>query len=210
MLYIHIKRILDFILSFVLLLLLSPVILLIIVMIKLFSKGPAFFVQTRPGLNGKPFKVYKFRTMRVETELSGVPLSDMERMTRVGKFLRATSLDEISQFFNVLKGDMSFIGPRPLLVEYLEYYTERQAMRHNVLPGITGWAQVNGRNSISWEQRFEYDVFYVENIGFLFDLKIVVKTIINILKKSGINSSENETMEKFRGGEESVPVIISR
>lgn len=163
--------------------------------------GPVLFRQQRPGKDGKLFIIYKFRTMSIETFRSGIKLLDIERITKFGTFLRATSLDELPQIFNVLKGEMSFIGPRPLLVEYLEFYSPRQARRHDVLPGITGFAQVNGRNAITWAQKFEYDVFYVENICYAMDLKIIFKTILNVLKREGINSNNNVTMQVFSGNE---------
>ncbi len=164
------------------------------------DKGPVLFCQKRPGKNGKVFTVYKFRTMSVKThDSNGNELSDMARMTKIGIFLRKTSLDEIPQFFNVLKGEMSFIGPRPLLCEYLELYSEYQARRHEVRPGISGWAQVNGRNALSWEKKFEYDVYYVENISFALDIRILFMTAKNVLTGNGINSSEEVTMEKFTG-----------
>lgn len=168
--------------------------------IKANDGSPALFSQKRPGKDGKIFTVYKFRTMTVKTtDKEGKPLSDMERMTKIGSFLRKTSLDELPQFVNVLKGEMSFIGPRPLLCEYLEYYNSEQARRHEVRPGITGWAQVNGRNAISWEEKFNYDVYYVDNMSLALDAKIIFKTIKNVLIHDGINSSEANTMEKFTG-----------
>ena len=162
-------------------------------------KGPVLFKQRRPGKDAKIFTVYKFRTMRVETERDGRPLSDMERITKVGAFLRKISIDELPQLFNIIRGEMSFIGPRPLLVEYLDYYTPEQMRRHEVMPGISGWAQVNGRNAISWEEKFKYDVWYVDNMSFLLDLKIVFLTIYNILKREGINNSKWDTMPLFTG-----------
>ena len=145
------------------------------------------------------FEVYKFRTMRVETECDGKLLSDMERMTKVGSFLRKTSIDELPQLFNIIHGEMSFIGPRPLLVQYLEYYSPEQMRRHEVTPGISGWAQVNGRNAISWEEKFEYDVWYVDNQSFLLDLKIFWLTIYNVVKGKNVNNSQNDTMPDFKG-----------
>lgn len=196
----YIKRILDFIFAVVLLILLSPIMLLAAIAIKIEDpKGPVLFKQKRPGKNAKIFTVYKFRTMRVETEKDGRPLSDMERITKVGTFLRKTSIDELPQLFNIIRGEMSFIGPRPLLVEYLDYYTPEQMRRHEVMPGISGWAQVNGRNAISWEEKFKYDVWYVDNMSFLLDLKIVFMTIYNILKREGINNSKWDTMPLFTG-----------
>lgn len=170
------------------------------ILIKLDDGGPAVFRQKRPGKDGKIFEVYKFRTMSVKTEdENGRALSDMERMTKIGSILRKTSIDELPQFVNVLKGEMSFIGPRPLLCEYLELYSPEQARRHEVRPGISGWAQVNGRNAITWEEKFNYDVYYVENISLFLDVKILFKTVKNIFARADINCSEENTMEKFKG-----------
>lgn len=157
-------------------------------------KGPILFKQERPGKDEKIFKVYKFRTMKVDTKKD---LSDMDRITRIGKILRKTSIDELPQIFNVIRGEMSFIGPRPLLVEYLAYYNKEQQRRHDVLPGISGWAQVNGRNAITWEEKFKLDIFYVENHSFALDTKIIFQTIGNILDSKNINESEKHTMIKF-------------
>lgn len=195
----RLKRVLDLLLA----LLLSPLALLIVSLcyagIKLESHGPAFFVQERPGYKGKIFHIYKLRTMSVETERNGVPLSDMERMTRMGRVIRACSFDELPQLYNILRGEMSFIGPRPLLVKYLPLYTKEQMRRHDVLPGISGWAQVNGRNEISWEQKFERDVWYVDHVCFRLDVKIFWMTICNVLRREGINSGSNDTMAAFTG-----------
>lgn len=197
--YMRLKRVLDLLLA----LLLSPLSLLIVSLcyagIKLESHGPAFFVQERPGYKGKIFRIYKLRTMSVETERNGVPLSDMERMTRLGRVIRACSFDELPQLYNILRGEMSFIGPRPLLVKYLPLYTKEQMRRHDVLPGISGWAQVNGRNEISWEQKFERDVWYVDHVCFRLDVKIFWMTICNVLRREGINSGSNDTMAAFTG-----------
>lgn len=197
--YMRLKRVLDLLLA----LLLSPLALLIVSLcyagIKLESHGPAFFVQERPGYKGKIFRIYKLRTMSVETERNGVPLSDMERMTRMGRVIRAYSFDELPQLYNILRGEMSFIGPRPLLVKYLPLYTKEQMRRHDVLPGISGWAQVNGRNEISWEQKFERDVWYVDHVCFRLDVKIFWMTICNVLRREGINSGSNDTMAAFTG-----------
>ena len=197
--YMRLKRVLDLLLA----LLLSPLALLIVSLcyagIKLESHGPAFFVQERPGYKGKIFRIYKLRTMSVETERNGVPLSDMERMTRMGRVIRACSFDELPQLYNILRGEMSFIGPRPLLVKYLPLYTKEQMRRHDVLPGISGWAQVNGRNEISWEQKFERDVWYVDHVCFRMDVKIFWMTICNVLRREGINSGSNDTMAAFTG-----------
>ncbi len=202
--YPYIKRLLDFIFAVILLIITSPIMLLAALAIKLEDpKGPVLFKQKRPGKNAKIFTVYKFRTMRVETERDGRPLTDIERMTKVGSFLRKTSIDELPQLFNIIRGEMSFIGPRPLLVQYLELYTSEQMRRHEVTPGISGWAQVNGRNAISWEEKFKLDVWYVDNQSFLVDLKILFMTIYNILKREGINNSQGDTMPYFMGSSKS-------
>ena len=161
--------------------------------------APILFRQKRPGLDAKIFGIYKFRTMTIEKDESGELLPDEQRLVGIGKFIRSTSLDELPQLFNVLKGEMSFIGPRPLLIEYLILYNERQKKRHDVKPGITGWAQVNGRNAISWEQKFKYDVWYVENQSFGLDIKILWMTFLKVLKRSDISSNTTVTMEKFEG-----------
>ncbi len=198
--YKNVKRLFDFSLAFFAVIILSPLMALCSLLIKLDDGGPVLFKQNRPGKDGKIFKVYKFRTMSIRTrDEKGNQLSDMQRMTKIGKLLRKTSLDEIPQFVNILKGEMSFIGPRPLLCEYLELYSPRQARRHEVRPGISGLAQVNGRNAITWEEKFEYDVWYVDNMSFLLDIKILIKTVVNVFTGEGINSSENNTMEKFKG-----------
>lgn len=198
--YKYFKRIMDFVASLTALIILSPLIALSAVLVKISDGGSVIFKQRRPGKDGKIFTVYKFRTMSEKTEdENGRELSDVERMTKIGSFLRKTSLDELPQLFNVLKGDMSFIGPRPLLCEYLELYTPYQMRRHEVLPGISGLAQVNGRNAITWEKKFDYDVYYVDHMSFWLDLKIIFKTIKNTLKRADINCSDNNTMEKFRG-----------
>ncbi len=196
----YIKRLLDFILALLLLIVLSPFMLLASIAIKLEDpKGPILFKQKRPGKNARIFTVYKFRTMIVDTEKNGKKLSDKERMTKVGSFLRKTSIDELPQLFNIIRGEMSFIGPRPLLVQYLELYTPEQMRRHEVTPGISGWAQVNGRNALSWEEKFKYDVWYVDNQSFWLDLKIFLMTIYNVLKREGINNSQVDTMPLFTG-----------
>ncbi len=198
--YKYFKRIMDFVASLTALIILSPLMALSAVLVKISDGGSVIFKQRRPGKDGKIFTVYKFRTMSEKTEdENGRELSDVERMTKIGSFLRKTSLDELPQLFNVLKGDMSFIGPRPLLCEYLELYTPYQMRRHEVLPGISGLAQVNGRNAITWEEKFDYDVYYVDHMSFWLDLKIIFKTIKNTLKRADINCSDNNTMEKFRG-----------
>ncbi len=198
--YKYFKRIMDFVASLTALIILSPLMVLSAVLVKISDSGSVLFKQRRPGKDGKIFTVYKFRTMSEKTEdENGRELSDVERMTKIGSFLRKTSLDELPQLFNVLKGDMSFIGPRPLLCEYLELYTPYQMRRHEVLPGISGLAQVNGRNAITWEEKFDYDVYYVDHMSFWLDLRILFKTIKNTLKRADINCSDNNTMEKFRG-----------
>lgn len=195
--YSKIKRVLDLIIATLLLIICFPLMLGIAVLIKIDSRGPVIFKQKRVGKNNKIFTLYKFRTMIMETEKNGRKLSDKERLTKVGKIIREFSLDELPQLINIIKGDMSFIGPRPLLVEYLEYYDDFQKRRHEVLPGITGWAQVNGRNATTWEKRFEYDVWYVDNMSFWLDLKIFLLTIKNIILKEGIYYSQDETMPLF-------------
>lgn len=197
--YLFVKKTLDWLTACFLIILTSPIMLVATVAIKIGSKGPILFRQKRPGKMGKIFTVYKFRTMSLETDQDGSLLPDILRMTRVGSFLRKCSIDELPQLFNILKGDMSFIGPRPLLVQYLEYYTPEQNRRHEAVPGISGWAQVNGRNTISWEEKFQYDVWYVDHISFSLDTKIVIKTIKNVLVREGINNSQNDTMPMFSG-----------
>jgi len=200
----YVKRILDFVFAIILLIILWPIMVIAAIAIKIEdSNGPVLFKQKRPGKDAKIFTVYKFRTMKVETEKDGKPLTDMERMTKVGSILRKTSIDELPQLFNIIRGEMSFIGPRPLLVRYLELYTPEQMRRHEVLPGISGWAQVNGRNAINWEEKFKFDVWYVDNQSFLVDLKILFMTIYNILKREGINNSKKDTMPYFRGSSKS-------
>jgi len=194
-----IKRPMDIVLSLIALIVLSPLFLLIVILVKINMGSPVIFKQKRPGLNEKIFTMYKFRTMTDERDMNGELLPDNLRLTRFGKFLRSTSLDELPELFNVLKGDMSLIGPRPMLVEYLPLYNEYQRQRHIVRPGLSGLAQVKGRNSITWEEKFDYDVQYVNNITFLLDCKIIIRTIINVFKREGINSSETVTMEKFKG-----------
>ncbi|BEK46408.1 undecaprenyl phosphate N,N'-diacetylbacillosamine 1-phosphate transferase [Campylobacter jejuni] len=192
------KRIFDFILALVLLVLFSPVILITALLLKI-TQGSVIFTQNRPGLDEKIFKIYKFKTMSDERDEKGELLSDELRLKAFGKIVRSLSLDELLQLFNVLKGDMSFVGPRPLLVEYLSLYNEEQKLRHKVRPGITGWAQVNGRNAISWQKKFEFDVYYVKNISFLLDLKIMFLTALKVLKRSGVSKEGHVTTEKFNG-----------
>lgn len=195
----YFKRILDIICSLGFILCFWWLYILVAILVKRKLGSPVIFKQQRPGLNGKIFTMYKFRSMTDAKDKDGNLLSDAERLPRFGQLLRATSLDEIPEFINVLKGDMSLIGPRPLLVEYLERYNEEQKRRHEVRPGITGWAQVNGRNTISWEEKFKYDVEYVDKLNFLLDMKIVFLTIKKIVVKEGISQEGNATMEKFTG-----------
>ncbi|HBK1735836.1 TPA: undecaprenyl phosphate N,N'-diacetylbacillosamine 1-phosphate transferase [Campylobacter jejuni] len=192
------KRIFDFILALVLLVLFSPVILITALLLKI-TQGSVIFTQNRSGLDEKIFKIYKFKTMSDERDEKGELLSDELRLKAFGKIVRSLSLDELLQLFNVLKGDMSFVGPRPLLVEYLPLYNKEQKLRHKVRPGITGWAQVNGRNAISWQKKFELDVYYVKNISFLLDLKIMFLTALKVLKRSGVSKEGHVTTEKFNG-----------
>ncbi|EOJ2108856.1 undecaprenyl phosphate N,N'-diacetylbacillosamine 1-phosphate transferase [Campylobacter jejuni] len=192
------KRIFDFILALVLLVLFSPVILITALLLKI-TQGSVIFTQNRPGLDEKIFKIYKFKTMSDERDEKGELLSDELRLKAFGKIVRSLSLDELLQLFNVLKGDMSFVGPRPLLVEYLPLYNKEQKLRHKVRPGITGWTQVNGRNTISWQKKFELDVYYVKNISFLLDLKIMFLTALKVLKRSGVSKEGHVTTEKFNG-----------
>lgn len=193
------KRVLDFFGALILLILFSPIMLLAAWRIRAELGSPVLFTQERPGLNGKIFKIYKFRSMSDERDENGELLSDELRLKGFGKKLRSSSIDELPQLFNVLKGDMSFIGPRPLLIEYLPLYNERQASRHSVRPGITGLAQVNGRNAISWAEKLEFDAKYAENISFLIDIKIAMLTIKKVLKKEGVSKEGMATTEKFNG-----------
>ena len=193
------KRLFDLVFSLVLVAILLPLFALLAVMVYLDLGAPVLFRQQRPGLGGKPFTFYKFRTMNNGTDEKEQLLSDSDRLTRLGKLLRRTSLDELPQFFNVIKGDMSLIGPRPLLMEYLDLYTVEQMRRHEVKPGITGWAQVNGRNAITWEEKFKLDLWYVDNYSFSLDTKIFFLTILKIMIRDGINQEGMATAEKFRG-----------
>ena len=195
----YIKRILDILLSLFAVVILSPVYIILSLLVRFKLGSPVLFKQKRPGLHGKIFNLYKYRTMTDERDENGELKSDEVRLTPFGKKLRSTSLDELPEFFNILKGDMSFVGPRPLLVQYLPLYNEEQAHRHDVLPGLTGWAQVNGRNAISWEEKFKYDVEYVNNVSFAMDLKIVFMTVKSVLKREGISSEGSATMEFFTG-----------
>lgn len=191
----------DFILSLTGFIILSPLFVVITIFLFFANSGKPFFTQPRPGKNAHIFKVIKFKTMNDKKDKNGNLLSDSERLTRIGEIVRKTSLDEIPQLLNVIKGDMSLIGPRPLLVEYLPLYNEEQARRHEVRPGITGWAQINGRNAISWKQKFEYDIWYVDHISLPLDIKIFKMTILKVFKSEGINSGTSVTIEKFTGNE---------
>ena len=196
-----VKRCMDFLLSLAALIILSPVLLLVAILVRCKLGSPILFKQERPGLHEKIFCMYKFRTMTDAKDADGNLLPDEMRLTKFGKLLRSTSLDELPELFNILKGDMAIVGPRPLLVPYLLRYNERQHHRHDVRPGFTGLAQVNGRNSISWQEKFEWDVRYVENVSFLMDLRIIAKTVKVVLKRDGISSETSVTMEEFRGNE---------
>lgn len=193
------KRLLDLIASCFGVLILSPLIIFIALILFVGNQGKPFFYQVRPGKNEKLFKIIKFRTMNDKKDANGNLLPDKDRMTKIGHFVRKTSLDEIPQLFNVLKGEMSLIGPRPLLIEYLQHYNEEQKKRHNIRPGITGWAQVNGRNNINWKQKFAYDVWYVENVSFIFDCKILWLTFLKVVKSDDILLPGHAGMEPFRG-----------
>lgn len=193
------KPVFDFLLALVLILIFSPLIILLIVLLYFFNKKNVFFFQARPGKNEKVFNIIKFKTMTDEKDSSGQLLPDALRLTKMGRFVRKTSLDELPQLINVLKGDMSFIGPRPLLVHYLPLYNEEQRKRHLIKPGITGWAQVNGRNALSWQQKFIFDVYYVENQSFALDFKILLLTVKKVIKSEGINSAGQATTESFKG-----------
>lgn len=197
------KPLLDFILALVALLLLLPFFILVGLLLSIANKGTPFFIQSRPGKNEKLFNIIKFKTMNNNRDTLGNLVSDEERLTGIGKIIRKTSLDEIPQLINVLKGDMSLIGPRPLLPQYLSLYNDEQKKRHLVRPGITGWAQVNGRNAISWEKKFTYDIWYVENFNFLIDLKIVFLTIQNVLTSKDIAADGSATIGRFKGTNES-------
>lgn len=195
----NIKPILDFIISLIGFVIISPIFILVFILLKIANKGNAFFIQNRPGKNGKIFKIVKFKTMTDAKDINGNLLPDAERLTTIGTFVRKTSLDEIPQLINVLKGDMSLIGPRPLLTQYLHLYNDFQNRRHEVKPGITGWAQVNGRNAISWDKKFELDVYYVKHLSFLLDLKILFLTLKKVIIREGINAENSATIEPFQG-----------
>ncbi len=196
----YFKRILDFLISLTALLVIWPILLLVTILLTICNKGAgAFFFQERPGLNGKIFKIIKFKTMTDERDVDGNLLPDEKRLTKVGKFVRSTSIDELPQLWNVLVGDMALIGPRPLLVQYLPLYSSEQARRHEVRPGITGWAQCHGRNAITWTKKFEHDVWYVDHCSFLTDLKVIWITIKKVLVRDGISQEGQATMEVFNG-----------
>lgn len=198
----YIKRPVDFILSLLALIVLSPILLIVAVLVRIKLGSPVIFKQQRPGLNGEIFNMYKFRTMTDERDENGELLPDEERLKEFGKKLRSTSLDELPELLNIVRGDMSLIGPRPLLVKYLPRYNAHQARRHEVRPGVTGYAQVNGRNSITWEKKFDLDVEYVDNVTFVEDLRIIFKTIKTVLMREGISSDSSVTMEEFAGSKE--------
>lgn len=197
----HCKRVFDLILTVPAIIIFLPVYAVAALCVRVLIGSPVIFSQNRPGFSGKPFKLYKFRTMINAQRMNGELLSDLERLTSLGRFLRLTSLDELPELFNVLKGDMSLVGPRPLLTQYLKRYTPEQARRHEVKPGITGWAQINGRNSITWEEKFKLDVWYVDHQSLRLDIKIMVLTLYKVFKREGINQSAEITMEPFKGSE---------
>ncbi len=202
------KRILDILLSGIALIVLSPIILIVGILVRIKLGSPIIFKQERPGKSEKIFSMYKFRTMTDERDHNGEYLPDEIRLTKFGKMLRATSLDELPELWNILKGDMSIVGPRPLLVEYLPLYSEKQRKRHNVRPGLTGLAQVNGRNAISWEEKFDLDVYYVDKISFFNDFIIIIQTCKKVIKKENINTINNNIPEKFKGVKYSMPLNI--
>lgn len=193
------KRLIDFILSLLALIVLSPILLIVALLVRTKLGSPVIFKQERPGLNEKIFTLYKFRTMTDAKDEQGNLLPDEIRLTKFGKLLRSTSLDELPELFNILKGDMAIVGPRPLLVRYLPLYNEHQKHRHDVRPGFTGWAQCNGRNAISWEEKFDLDVYYTKHVSLLLDIKIILKTVKVVLFREGISSETSVTMEEFRG-----------
>ena len=197
--YVSFKFFFDFIFSLILLIIFLPFFFIVLFTLAIDLKESPLFIQKRPGFRGKVFNLYKFKTMKTLKDEKGKLLPDFGRITTIGKIIRTLSIDELPQLLNILKGDMSFIGPRPLLLEYIPYYSVDQMKRHNVVPGISGYAQINGRNLISWEEKFKLDLYYVENQSFILDLKILILTFINVFKASGINSTRNITMEKFNG-----------
>lgn len=200
----YVKRLLDLVLSAVALLLLSPVILVVAILVRCNLGAPVIFCQERPGKDEEIFKLYKFRSMTDACDAYGELLPDELRLTRFGRFLRSTSLDELPELWNIFKGDMSIVGPRPLLVKYLPLYNEEQRHRHDVTPGLTGWAQVHGRNLCSWEEKFDYDIWYVDHVSFILDLQIIFLTVKAVLKREGISSETSETMEDFTGTSQDV------
>jgi len=193
------KRLFDFIIALLAIIIFSIPMLIVALIVRMKMGAPIIFTQERPGLKGKPFYIYKFRTMTNETDGEGNLLTNEQRMTKSGQIIRKLSLDELPQLFNVLKGDISLVGPRPLLMKYLPLYNKEQVRRHDVRPGITGWAQVNGRNAINWEERFQLDVWYVDNQSFFLDIKILFMTVLKVFKSEGVNKNESTTMEPFRG-----------
>lgn len=202
----YVKRLLDLVLSAVALLLLSPVILVVAILVRCNLGAPVIFCQERPGKDEEIFKLYKFRSMTDACDAYGELLPDELRLTRFGRFLRSTSLDELPELWNIFKGDMSIVGPRPLLVKYLPLYSEEQRHRHDVTPGLTGWAQVHGRNLCSWEEKFDYDIWYVDHVSFILDLQIIFLTVKSVLKREGISSEDSPTMEEFTGTKEYINV----
>jgi len=198
----YIKRLLDLCIAGLVFVLLSPIFIMATILLFFANGGKPFFFQLRPGLHEKIFKIIKFKTMNDKTDAQGVLLSDAERLTSIGAFVRKTSLDEIPQLLNVLKGDMSLVGPRPLLIQYLPLYNAQQKKRHSVKPGITGWAQINGRNTITWQQKFDYDVWYVKNLNFLLDIKIAFKTLFKVIKSENIHEKGQATTTFFKGNKE--------
>ncbi len=195
------KRLFDIFFAALALIILSPIILFIAISVRMFLGTPILFKQQRPGYKGTPFHIYKFRTMTSRLASNGSLLPDAERLTPFGSFLRAFSLDELPELFNILRGDMSFVGPRPLLMEYLERYSPEQARRHDVIPGLTGWAQINGRNAITWQDKFKYDVWYVDNWSFWLDIKIILMTVWKVVKREGVTQAGHATTEYFMGND---------
>lgn len=191
------KRVLDFLVASIALIFLSPLFLLLIILVRIKLGSPVFFIQIRPGLSEKPFKIYKFRSMVNHDQKNKRILSDEQRLTRFGRLLRSLSMDELPELINVIRGDMSLVGPRPLLPDYLPYYSPQQRLRHNVRPGITGWAQINGRNTLSWKNKFELDIWYVKHCSFLLDCKIILFTLLKIIQREGINAAGHATMTRF-------------
>lgn len=199
MYHLFLKRLIDFVGSFILLILFSPIILITTLLLLYINHGEPFFIQIRPGYKTKPFKIIKFKTMRDLMDNNGILLPDEQRLTKIGKLIRSLSIDELLQLINILKGEMSLVGPRPLLTQYIPLYNSLQRRRHNVKPGITGLAQVNGRNSINWEEKFKFDIQYVENISLILDIKILYLTIINVITRKNINNIDNLPMKEFKG-----------